>query len=67
DLFEKKIKFHNCKNFSQHIRFNSDEQSSKDRVIELRLAQDRAKELLSDANNPGKTIRVNCTISIDFI
>jgi hypothetical protein len=67
DLIDKKINFHNVKNFSQEVRFNSEDQNSKQRILELKLAQEEAKNLIDKANKAGKSIRVNCFVSIEFV
>lgn len=67
DLFDKKINFHKVKHFSQHIRFNAKDHNSKDRIMELNLAKEEAIELMAEASKSGKSIRLNCAISIELI
>jgi hypothetical protein len=67
DLFDKKIHFHNLKKFSQEIRFGTEYDTSNERRMTLQLAKEQAKEWLDLASESGKSIRLNCTLTIEMI
>jgi len=67
DLFTKKINFNEVKNFSQLIRFGSKDPVIVQRISELKLSQQNARELINEAKDNGKKLRVSSTISIEFI
>ncbi len=66
-LFSKKINFHEVKNFSQLIRFGSKDPDTTERISQLKLNQKHARKLIREARETGKTLRVNSTITIEFI
>jgi hypothetical protein len=67
DLFAKKINFHTQKGFGQLLRFGSKDPKSVQRISELELTQEQILELIAEANNTGKSLRVNSIISIELI
>lgn len=67
DLFLKKINFHNAQSFSQMVRFGTKDPARERRIKELKLAQEKARELIQEAKESGKSIRVNSSISIELI
>lgn len=67
DLFFKKINFQEVKSFSQLIRFGSKDPHTQKRISELKLAQAQARELIAEAKETGKKVRVNSTITIELI
>jgi len=67
DLFLKKINFHQRKNFSQQIRFGSEDLQGLQRIKELKMTLEQAKDLFNEAKQSGKAVRVNSTISIELI
>lgn len=66
-LFSKKINFHEKKIFSDEIRFGKEDQFSQKRIDALKNAMHRAKELLDEAKESGRSIQLNSTISIELI
>jgi len=67
DLFCKKINFHSLKSFQQLVRSGSKDHGSEQRINELKLAQKQTKELIQEAKESGKGVRVISTISIELI
>jgi hypothetical protein len=67
DLFFKKINFFEVKNFSQLIRFGCKSSSIEDQIAEIKKAQLAARELITEASEAGKVLRVQSTISIELI
>ncbi|MDH4091560.1 MAG: hypothetical protein OEV74_02565 [Cyclobacteriaceae bacterium] len=67
DLFSMKINFHEVKSFSQLIRFGAKDPDLLQRISELKIAQKQARELINEAKESGKSVRVNSTISIELI
>jgi len=67
DLFLKKINFHQRKNFSQQIRFGSQDLQGLERIKELKMTLEQTSELIGEAKKSGKSLRVNSTIIIDLI
>lgn len=67
DLFLKKINFHNAQIFSQMVRFGTKDPARERRVKELKMAQAKARDLIEEARESGKSIRLNSSISIELI
>jgi len=67
EMFSKKINFHEVKSFSQLIRYGAKDEATLQRLNELKLNQQFAKDLIQEAKEAGKSLRVRSTISIEFI
>jgi len=67
ELFNTKINYHKLKNLSQLIRTESKDSHQIDRITELRSTQQQSKELMKQARETGKSIRLYSTISIELI
>lgn len=67
DLINTKINYHNLDSFSNHIRFNTDISSSKNRIDELKKTSESIKELIELAQKQNMKLKLNSEISIEFI
>lgn len=66
-LILKKINFHEVRSFSHLIKFGFTDQSSLKRIEELKLDKESIKDLVLQAREQGKTLRIKATISIELI
>lgn len=66
-LFGKKINFHERKNFSHEIRFGEVDQNSKERIKELKEGKASLFEILQEAKEKGKNLRIKSTVSVEII
>lgn len=66
-LFAKKINFHERRNFSDEIRLGEVDQTSKERIKELKQSKASLNEFLSYAKEQGKTLRIKSSISVEII
>ncbi len=67
DLLSKKISFHVQKNFSRIIRFGSEDERSLTRIQELNETKEKARALIQQAGQLGKSVRIHSTITIEII
>lgn len=67
DLFSKKINFNEVKSFSQFVRKGAKDPDTLKRIDELKQACEDAQKLIGQAENEGKTLRVESTISIELL
>ena len=67
DLFSKKINFHELKSFSHLIRVGEEDSKSSARIKELMDAKQQIREMLEDAGQDGRSVRLKSTISIELI
>ena len=67
DLINTKINYHNLDSFSNHIRFNADISSSKNRIEELQKSSESIIELIELAQKNNLQLKLNSEISIEFI
>jgi hypothetical protein len=63
-LINDKIKYHALENFSDKIRFDSDNNHSKERIKDLNQASDSLKELIEFAKQNNRQLRINSRIEI---
>ncbi len=63
----KKINFHECKNFSNEIRFGEKNEKSVLRIKELRDSATVLQELIDEAKATNKTLRVSSMISVELL
>ncbi|XOV91246.1 MAG: hypothetical protein ACFHWX_13650 [Bacteroidota bacterium] len=66
-MINKKINFHECKNFSNEIRFGEKNLKSIERIQELKLSAKALKNLLYEARATNKRLRISSTISVELI
>ena len=66
-LINTKINFLNLRNFSQHIRFNREDEVALKKIGELKLCQQSIKNLVKEAKLQGKSLRVRSNITIELI
>ena len=67
DLFSKKINFNELKIFSEEIRYGHKDQHLKQRVMELKQSREQANLLIAEAEQEGKTLRIDSSISLDLL
>lgn len=67
DLFSKKINFHEVKSFGHQIRYGTEDQARLQRIEELKESRQQAGQLIEEAKQAGKSLRVQSVISIEFI
>jgi len=67
DLINTKIKYHSLDSFSNHIRFNTDISSSKNRIEELNKMAESIKKLIEIAEQNNIQLQLTSDISIEFI
>lgn len=65
-LMDKKINFHELKNFSELERNGKDNEASVRRIAELMEAKDILKSKIDEAKLKGKNLRINSSIDISF-
>ena len=66
-LIRKKIQFHQGKNFSKEIRQGISDEHSIARIQQLRKMRNEIHELIANAENDGKTLKVNAVINIETL
>ncbi|SHF72702.1 hypothetical protein SAMN05444396_10187 [Flavobacterium segetis] len=65
-LFNYKIDYHNREDFSNHIRFNKDISTSKQRIQELIDAKNAIKVMLEESKMNPSNLVIKSTITISF-
>ena len=65
-LFNYKIDYHNREDFSNHIRFNKDISTSKQRIQELIDAKNAIKVMLEESKMNPSNLIIKSTITISF-
>lgn len=66
-ILNSKINFHNLLSFSNHIRFNNDINTSKNRIEELNNTKTAILELIEKATKENLTFKIKSNISIELI
>ena len=66
DLFSKKIHFNELKSFSQEIRFGSVDPNLQKRIQELKMSREEVKQVLANAIEGGKSLKVSSTVQIEI-
>lgn len=66
-LYFQKINFHELNNFSQLVRFGSEDPLTQKRISELKAALQQAREYIEEAQKSGRTLRLDSMISIEMI
>ena len=61
-----KINFHSLKQFSETIRFGSDQSQSDQRISELKKLNEELNALLDEANIEGLQVKIKGNIEIEF-
>ena len=65
-LIQSKINFHKLDDFSNHIRYNKEIESSKNRIVELNQTLEEFKTMALEAKKLNKKLVLNSFINIDF-
>ncbi len=66
-MLNKKINFHQCRNFGQIIRLGESDEKSEIRIEELKSCQESINEIIKNAESIGKNVRIKTEISIELI
>lgn len=66
DLFTKKMKFHEMKNFSSVVRFGDQDKLSKNRIESLKSTIDDLSEYLNSLGNDQIKLRIQSKIEISL-
>jgi hypothetical protein len=66
-LISEKINFHEKKSFSNKIRFGEIDENSQVRIKELNQSRTSINELIDQAREQGKTLKIESTITIELI
>ncbi len=66
-LILKKINFHEVRSFSHLMKFGLADESSLKRIKELKQDKEAIQNLVLQAREQGKTLRIKATISIELI
>lgn len=66
-LISIKINFHEMRSFSNKIRFGEVDQNSEMRIIELKQSKASINDLITNAKQQGKTLKIESTISVEVI
>lgn len=66
-LIQKKISFHELRNFSKQIRTGMDDTLSIKRIDELKQSQELLKKLVREAIRDNKSMKVSSTITINLV
>ena len=63
-LFDSKINYHQCLQFSNEERFGKDMSNSIRRISELREAKEKLKAYFQEARIQGREIEINSDVSL---
>lgn len=66
-ILNSKINFHNLLSFSNHIRFNNDINTSKNRIEELNNTKTAIIELIDKATKDNLSLKIKSNITIELI
>ena len=66
-LINNKIRFHEVRSFSSEIRLGKTDPSSMHRAEELRESQEALNNLIKQAQEQGRNLRIASTIAIEII
>jgi hypothetical protein len=66
NLFQNKLNFHDMKNFSSMERFGEEDKVSVKRIQELQRSLLSVTELLSNAKEQNKSLRIVATVEIQM-
>ncbi len=66
-LFSKKISFHELKIFSKKIRYGDQDEISEKRIHDLKIARQKATDLITQGKDTGKTIQLCAEIVIKLV
>jgi hypothetical protein len=67
ELFANKIKFHEWRNYSSEERFGKRDQTSIERIKELKKSREEVRELLQQLQESGTDVHIDSTIAISAI
>ncbi|MGB5821860.1 MAG: hypothetical protein WBG90_20420 [Saonia sp.] len=65
-LVNDKIKFHTVQSLNLRDGYNEDVSRSEQRILELKLAKEKIKDIIIKARNEGLTIEINSSIEIEL-
>lgn len=66
-ILNSKINFHNLLSFSNHIRFNNDINTSKNRIEELNNTKTAIIEFIDKATKDNLSLKIKSNITIELI
>ncbi|MFZ6053375.1 hypothetical protein [Halocola ammonii] len=66
-LIDKKINFHQVRNFSQEIRFGQTIGDSDQRLSELKASREQVKKIMQHAEETGHHVKLTSEIAISLI
>lgn len=64
NVFSSKIQFHNMKNFSSQIRFGKDDETSLERISELKKTIEIISKIIKEAKIEDRKIEITSVINI---
>ncbi|QLE01199.1 hypothetical protein HX109_06330 [Galbibacter sp. BG1] len=65
-LFDKKINFHECRNWSHEERFGTKDEYSVIRIGELRKSKKQLMDLISAAQEKNAPVHINSSITVEI-
>jgi|AntRauTorckE6833_2_1112554.scaffolds.fasta_scaffold156005_2 hypothetical protein len=66
-IIDKKIQFHNIKNFSDQIRFGKVDEDRLERIKELEESKKDFQKTILGAIDEGKKMRIKSIVEIEYI
>jgi len=66
-LIDKKINFHELRQFSQDIRFGIKDEASKKRIAQLKDAKEQLSKIIEEAHAGGRSLKIKSSIEIELI
>lgn len=66
-LINKKINFHEIRDFSDQIRLGKDNKESQKRIVELKQSRKEIEVLIKTAQETGKELRISSSIKIELV
>ncbi len=66
-FIDKKINFHELKNFSHRVRFGKDDENSINKIEELKKTKEHIIKHLNQTENPEQKLRINAIMTIEYI
>ena len=66
-LINKKINFHEIRDFSYKIRFEEGNEESQQRIVELKQSKKEIETLIKAAKESGKDLKISSSINIELV
>ena len=66
-LISEKINFHERKSLSSQIRFGHTDENSMSRVNQLKHSRESANEIIGDARNQNRKVRITSSFTVEII